>query len=80
MVVKITAKRQVTFPVHVLEALGVRAGDRLELVASDAGYLIRPRRLARERLAPLRGELREGAGAFELEAFREEQHDPALRD
>ena len=31
MFVKITAKRQVTFPARVLEALGVKPGDRIEL-------------------------------------------------
>ncbi|MGH8478460.1 MAG: AbrB/MazE/SpoVT family DNA-binding domain-containing protein [Gammaproteobacteria bacterium] len=31
MIVKFTAKRQVTFPARVLEALGVKPGDRLEL-------------------------------------------------
>jgi len=31
MFVKITAKRQVTFPARVLDALGVKPGDRIEL-------------------------------------------------
>ncbi len=32
MIVKVTAKRQVTFPKHVLDAMGVGPGDRLELL------------------------------------------------
>ena len=31
MLVKITSKRQVTFPARVLDALGVGPGDHLEL-------------------------------------------------
>ena len=45
MVVKITAKRQVTFPAAVLEALGVGPGDRLELHEGPDGFLLRPQRI-----------------------------------
>jgi bifunctional DNA-binding transcriptional regulator/antitoxin component of YhaV-PrlF toxin-antitoxin module len=38
MVIKITSKRQVTFPARVLAALGVQAGDSLELHEGPAGY------------------------------------------
>ena len=31
MIVKITSKRQVTFPAHVLDAMGVGPGDHLEV-------------------------------------------------
>lgn len=80
MLVKITAKRQVTFPVRVLDALGVKPGDQLELQESQDGFVLRPRRIDPARLAPLRGKLHRGLGAFDLEAFREQAHDPALRD
>lgn len=80
MLVKVTAKRQVTFPAQVLEALGVKPGDRLELLESPDGFLLRPQRLDPSRLAPLRGRLRRGAGTFDLAAFRARAHDPALRD
>ena len=80
MYVKITSKRQVTFPARVLEALGVRPGDQLELQESPNGFLLRPRRIDFDRLAPLRGKLRRGEGSFDIERFREEAHDPALRD
>jgi AbrB family looped-hinge helix DNA binding protein len=80
MLVKITAKRQVTFPAQVLDALGVKPGDQLELLESPEGFLLRPRRIDPARLAPLRGALRRGQGSFDLEAFREEIHDPTLRD
>jgi AbrB family looped-hinge helix DNA binding protein len=80
MFVKITAKRQVTFPARVLDALGVQPGDRLELHESPEGFFLRPQRIGRTRLAPLRGKLRKGRGTFDVESFRGQRHDPALRD
>ncbi len=80
MIVKITSKRQVTFPARVLDALGVGPGDRLELVESSDGFRLRPRRIHRERLAPLRDKLKKGRGPFDIETFRSQRHDPALRD
>jgi AbrB family looped-hinge helix DNA binding protein len=80
MLVKITAKRQVTFPAKVLEALGVQPGDRIELQESAEGFILRARRIDRTRLAPLRTKLRKGQGEFDLESFREQPIDPALRD
>ena len=80
MLVRITSKRQVTFPARVLEALGVRPGDRLALEEGPDGFILRPRRIDPARLAPLRTRLRRGAGAFDLDTFRDQPHDPALRD
>ena len=80
MFVKITSKRQVTFPARVLEALGVKPGDQLELEEGPNGFLLRPRRLNSARLAPLRGKLRRGHGTFDLARIRERAYDPALRD
>ena len=80
MLITITTKRQATFPAKVLEALGARPGDRLELIETPEGFLLRTRRIDPSRLAPLRGKLRRGQGSFDLETFREQPHDPALRD
>lgn len=80
MRVKITSKRQVTFPAKVLEALGVEPGDQLELIEEAGGYLLRTRRIYPERLAPARNKLRRGRGTFDIEKFREEVYDPKLRD
>ena len=80
MLVKITSKRQVTFPARVLEALGVRPGDRIELLEGPDGYILRPRRIDYARLGTLRTKLRRGHGAFDIEAFRNQPYDPALRD
>ncbi len=80
MLVKITAKHQVTFPAKVLEALGVKPGDHLELEDGPDGFILRPRRIHSRRLAPLRGKLRRGRGTFNLESLRKQPHDSALRD
>ena len=39
MLVKVTSKRQVTFPAHVLEAMGVGPGDYLEIQESPKDTL-----------------------------------------
>lgn len=80
MFIRITSKRQVTFPASVLEAMHVGPGDKLELRETPEGYVIKPMRVKTDNLAPLRGKLRRGAGTFDLEAFREQRHDPSLRD
>ena len=80
MLVRVTAKRQVTFPARVLDALGVRPGDRIELQEGPDGFILRPRRIHYDRLGTLRRKLCSGQGAFDIGAFRDEPHDPALRD
>lgn len=80
MFVRVTAKRQVTFPVRVLDALRVKPGDQLELQEGPDGFVLSARRIDPTRLAPLRGKLRRGQGTFDLDVFREQPHDPALRD
>jgi AbrB family looped-hinge helix DNA binding protein len=78
--ITITSKRQVTFPAHVLEALDIKPGDRLELQSSPDGFLLRAKRVDASRLAPLRGKLNKVAPAFDIHTFREQMHAPALRD
>ncbi len=80
MIVKITSKRQVTFPARVLDALGVGPGDRLELDEGPDGFILRPKRVDPSRLGTLKGKIPPGHPPFDLAAFRDEPHDPALRD
>lgn len=80
MIVKITSKRQVTFPARVLDALGVGPGDRLELEEGDDGFILRPRRINPSHLGTLHDKITRGRGAFDLAAFREQARDPTLRD
>jgi AbrB family looped-hinge helix DNA binding protein len=79
MLAKITSKRQVTFPAAVLAAMGVGPGDRLEILSSPDGFLLRPRRVDHSRLAPLKDSLKKGLGTFDLDVFRNQSHDPSLR-
>lgn len=47
MLVRITTKRKVTFPAHVLVEIGAGPGDHdhLELIEAPGGYLLQPRRI-----------------------------------
>ena len=80
MIVKITSKRQVTFPARVLDALGVKPGDQLELTEGPDGYIIRPRRIDYSRLGTLRDKIPPGRHPFDIQKFREQTHDSALRN
>lgn len=80
MIVKITSKRQVTFPAAVLNSMGVKAGDYLEVTQAPGGFLLKPRRIDESRLAPLRNVIPEGHAVFNTRDFREGTYDPALRD
>ena len=50
MVVKITSKRQLTFPARELEALGVGPGGRIELSEGPDGFILKPGHVDRSRL------------------------------
>ena len=80
MLLKITSKRQVTFPARVLDAMGLKPGDRLELSESPDGYLLRPRRIDYSRLGTLAHKIPKGHPPFDIRTFREKPYDPALRD
>ena len=81
MIVKITSKRQVTFPAHVLEAMGVDHGDHLEITEGDEGFIIRPRRrIDHSKLGILRDLIPADAPPFDIRKFRDGTYDPALRD
>jgi bifunctional DNA-binding transcriptional regulator/antitoxin component of YhaV-PrlF toxin-antitoxin module len=76
----ITSKRQVTFPAAVLEAIGVGPGDRIEIVPSAEGYLLRAKRVDHGKLAPLRNSLKPDIPPFDLVTFRQLPHETSLRD
>lgn len=77
MIVKITSKRQVTFPKRVLEALGVGPGDQLELQEGPDGFILRARRIDYSRLGTLRGLIPPGHPPFDIRKLRDEGYDPA---
>ena len=80
MIVKITSKRQVTFPAHVLEAMGVGPGDRLEIIESPDGFILKPKRIDHSRLAPLRHLIPDDHPPFDIREFRDGTYDSSLRD
>lgn len=80
MIVKITSKRQVTFPAKVLDTLGVGPGDHLELQDSPDGFILRPRRITPTFIPPLRDKINPDAEPIDMETFRSQPYDPSLRD
>lgn len=80
MIVKITSKRQVTFPARVLDVMGVGPGDSLEISETPDGYLLRPRRIDYSRLGTLRDKIPPGHPPFDIQKFRQGTYDLALRD
>ena len=80
MIVKVTSKRQVTFPARVLDALGVQPGDDLEIREGPDGFTLHPRRIDLSLLAPLRDKIDPGHEPFDIKSFRRQTSDPSLRD
>ena len=80
MIVKITSKRQVTFPARVLDAMGVKPGDQLELTEGPDGFILRPRRIDYSRLGTLRDKIAPGTPTFDIRKFRDQPYDTSLRD
>ena len=77
MIVKVTSKRQVTFPARVLDALGVRPGDRLELIEGTDGFTLKPSPIDLSKLGGLRDKIPPGTPPFDIRKFRDEGYDPA---
>ena len=91
MLVKVTSKRQVTFPKRVLDAIGVAPGDQLELREAPGGVYLsaKPADEAPEAESiaytipeTLRDKIKPGTPPFDIRKFRDERergHGPALR-
>lgn len=71
---------KITLPARVLDALGLGTGDQIELIECSDGFMLRPRRIDPARLAPLRSKIRPERIPFDLESFRNQARDLALRD
>lgn len=80
MYVKITSKRQVTFPKHVLDAIGVEPGDQLELQETSEGLMLRPRRIKLELFGTLRDKIPPDHEPFDIRKFQDGTYDPSFRD
>ena len=80
LIVQLTSESQVTFPASVLDAMGVKPGDQLELTESPDGFILRPKRIDYSRLGTLRDKITPGHPPFDIRKFREQSYDPALRN
>ena len=80
MVLKAASRRGAAFLAKVLAALGTGPGDRIRPGKSPDGYMPRPGRVDRSLLGTLRDKIAPGRPPFDLQKFREQPHDPALRD
>lgn len=80
MLLKVTSKRQVTFPKRVMESLRIRQGDTLMLIETENGLLLKARRFDAGSLAPLRDKFPSDLPAPDLEALRHAARDASLRD
>lgn len=80
MLVKITSKRQVTFPRRVMEQLHLQAGDQLSLTETKDGILMRPKRFDATGFAPLKGKIDHNLPAPDYDRIRHASLDAKLRD
>ena len=80
MVLQISSEGQVTLPVQVLDAMGVKPGDQIEIIEGPDGFILKPRRIDYSRLGTLKDKIPPGHPPFDIESFREQPYDPSLRD
>ena len=79
--IKITSKRQATFPAAALKALRVKPGDYLELIHDKDNWRLAPVGIDLSKLAPLKHKIAAGHPRFGLEKWRDTPKDYArLRD
>ena len=79
--IKITAKRQATFPAAALKALRVKPGDYLELIQDKDDWRLAPVGIDRSKLGPLRHKISANHPALDLAKWRDTPKDYArLRD
>ena len=80
MYIKITSKRQATFPKHVLETLGVEPATKSNFEKPKTVTFYVPRRIDLSLLGGLRRLIKPGQEPFDIRKFREGTYDPSLRD
>lgn len=79
MYLKITSKRQVTFPRRVMDKFHLREGDTLDISETENGILIKPHRFDISKLAPLRAKIPANLPEPDFDAIRHAALDPNLR-
>lgn len=71
MLIRITSKRQVTFPAKVLNEMGVGPGDYLELIKARGGYKLKSKRVDLFKLGGLRDKIKPETPSFDIREFRD---------
>lgn len=89
MLLKVSSRRQITVPARVLDDLGVKPGDQIELQEWRDGYLLKPlkplerRRIDYSKLGTLKDKIKPGTPPFDIQKFRDDRESgrvPPLRD
>ncbi len=80
MVLEVTSEGQVTLPVQVLDAMGVKPGDKIEITEGPDGVILKPWRIDYSSLGTLKDKIPPGHPPFDIESFREQPYDPSFRD
>ncbi len=80
MVLKITSDRKVTLTSEVLDAMGVKPGDKIEITEGPDGFILKPWRIDYSSLGTLKDKIPPGHPPFDIESIREQPYDPSLRD
>ncbi|MEI8090478.1 MAG: AbrB/MazE/SpoVT family DNA-binding domain-containing protein [Opitutaceae bacterium] len=79
--IKITAKRQATFPAAALQAMRVKPGDYLDLIHDHDAWRLAPVGIDVSKLGPLRDKIVPYRPALDLAKWRNATKDHArLRD
>ena len=79
--IKITAKRQATFPAAALQAMRVNPGDSLDLIHAHDEWRLAPVGIDLSKLGPLREKIAPNRPALDLAKWRDAPKDDArLRD
>ena len=70
MLLKITSKRQVTFPKRVMDELNLHEGETLSVLPAEGGFFIRPNRFDPKNLAPLKSKIEQDTAKPNISEIR----------
>ena len=76
--IKITTKRQATFPAAALQAMRVKPGDYLDLIHDHDAWRLAPVGIDLSKLGPLRDKIASSRSPLDLAKWRNAPKDHAL--
>ncbi len=77
---KVTSKRQVTFPKVVMDALKLAPGDVLEVRETQTGYALAVPQVEKTKIFPLQNIIPAEKTELIIEEFRRKGYEQSLRD